>query len=98
MVLGEGVNLPHFFLKIQQLRLNAMDVYKNLSGQSNVKAYEFTDYSITVQFSDGYYYLYSTSKAGLDNVIQMKSLAKNGKGLNSFINKNVKKLYDKKWK
>lgn len=75
-----------------------MDVYKNLSGQSNIKEYEFTDYSITVMFSDGDYYLYSTSKAGLNNIIQMKSLALSGRGLNSFINKNVKKLYDKKWK
>jgi hypothetical protein len=80
------------------MRLNPMDAYKNLSGQSNVKAYELTDYSITVLFNDGDYYLYSTNKIGLSNLTQMKSLAAKGSGLNSFINKNVRKLYDKKWK
>ena len=75
-----------------------MERYKNLSGSSGVSAYEIGTDSITVQFNDGWYYLYTNGSAGSGNISQMKQLAIAGRGLNSFINTHVKKLYESKWR
>ncbi len=71
--------------------------YKNLGGNSNVRAYEIGSDSITVQFGDGSIYLYNYQSAGRDNVERMKSLAIAGRGLNSFIMRYAKKSYASKW-
>lgn len=78
-----------------------MQLYKNLSGQSGVIAYEIGNDSIDVKFreisKDGSStYKYSRSHTGLHHVEQMKRLATAGLGLNSYINKNVRKLYASK--
>ena len=72
-----------------------MEIYHNLSGHSNVAAFEIgTDY-ITVQFKGTVrVYNYSYRKAGVINVENMKRLARSGSGLNSYINSNTKALYD----
>jgi len=72
-----------------------METYKNLGGNSNVIAYEIGSDSITVQFGDGSTYLYTYQSAGQSNIEHMKTLAIAGSGLNSFIMRNVKKLYVK---
>jgi hypothetical protein len=74
-----------------------MTPYKNLSGASNVVAYEIAADSITVQFRPHNFYLYTTQSVGLSNLEQMKQLANRGFGLNSFINLRVKELYVRKW-
>jgi len=74
-----------------------MERYKNLSGNSSVVAYEIEEDSITVKFSDSMQYKYSNASAGSQNITQMKNLAILGRGLNSFIMKNVKKNYSSKW-
>lgn len=76
--------------------LNKMETYKNLNGDSGITGYEIGYDQITVEFKDGSAYLYTNSSAGSNNIEQMKTLARNGKGLNSFINKYVRKLYAKK--
>jgi hypothetical protein len=73
-----------------------MDHYKNLGGNSNVTAYEIGNESIAVQFGDGSVYSYTYLSAGRDNIEHMKELAIAGQGLNSFINRVVKKLYASK--
>lgn len=72
-----------------------MQSYANASGESNVRAYEVAEdlRSITVEFSDGSRYLYTAESAGEANVRQMASLAAAGRGLNSFINRVVRKMY-----
>lgn len=70
--------------------------YKNLGGNSGVSAYEIGAESITVQFSSGAVYLYTYKSAGNSNIEKMKSLAVAGKGLNSFIMRNVRKGYESK--
>ena len=75
-----------------------METYKNLGGESGIKAYEIGSDSITVQFYDGSAYVYDYQSAGLENVEQMKRLAIAGEGLNSFIAQNVKKDYAAKLK
>ena len=72
--------------------------YANLHGASAVVAYEIDSDSITVKFSDGWLYSYTHQSAGVTNVEGMKELAARGRGLNSFINTNVKKAYSKKFR
>lgn len=71
-----------------------VNVYLNLGGNSSVRAYEILPYSIRVQFNNGKWYSYSYSKAGRTHVENMKVLANDGVGLCSYIQRNVKYLYD----
>ena len=73
-----------------------MTKYKNLNGNSGVKAYEINSESIVVQFNDLSVYEYSVESVGKYNFDKMKELAEKGRGLNSFINRQVKKLYSQK--
>lgn len=75
-----------------------MERYKNLGGNSSVIAYEIEPDSITVQFNDGWLYLYTTQSAGSGNVTEMHHLAAAGQGLNSFISRVVRKRYARKWR
>lgn len=70
-----------------------MKAYKNIGGDSGVSAYEDGADFIRVKFKDGAIYVYTNASAGTQNIEQMKKLAANGDGLNSFINRNVKKKY-----
>lgn len=72
-----------------------MERYKNRGGDSGVSAYEIGADYITVKFSGTFrIYTYSYRKAGSVHVEKMKMLAQSGRGLNSYINKYVKNLYD----
>ena len=73
-----------------------MERYANRSGDSNVIAFESIDSSIKMQFRDRTVYLYTAQSAGAQNVEEMKRLAQQGRGLNSFINRRVKKAYASK--
>ena len=73
-----------------------MERYKNLGGDSGVVAYEIGGDSIKVEFSDGSLYLYNFGSAGHNNIEKMKELAIAGRGLNTFINTNVRKQYASK--
>jgi hypothetical protein len=73
-----------------------MERYRNTSGNSGVYAYEIGHDFIRVKFwgtTNIYTYSYG-GKAGPIHVDNMKILARNGSGLNSYINKHVKYLYD----
>jgi hypothetical protein len=72
-----------------------MDNYKNLGGDSGISKYEILNDAIKIKFSTGAIYIYSNLSAGTNNIEKMKSLAKTGKGLNSFIMKNVRTKYVK---
>lgn len=74
-----------------------MQRYENRSGQSGVYAYEIGIDNIHVQFKDGKTYVYSYASAGSSNIESMKSLARAGRGLNSFINSHVKHRYERKY-
>ena len=75
-----------------------MTSYANVSGKSNVRAYEVAgDYrSITVEFRDGSRYRYTADSVGEGNLERMRHLAWAGLGLNSFINRHVRKMYASK--
>jgi hypothetical protein len=72
-----------------------MERCSDTDRDSGVAAYEIgTDY-IRVQFSGtSHTYTYSYRKAGSTHVENMKQLARNGSGLNSYINRHTKYLYD----
>lgn len=74
-----------------------MQPYKNLSGQSEVIAYENGDDYIKVQFATGYWklYTYTNMSAGSSVIEHMQLLAENGQGLKSYISKN-KPIYASK--
>jgi len=77
----------------------AMKPYADLDHDSGVEAFSYTEESIVVKFKSGTsrYYEYTYTSAGSSNVEQMKMLAECGDGLNSFINKNVRKGYSNNW-
>jgi hypothetical protein len=74
---------------------NTMERYTNLGGDSGVSAYEIGTEFIMVKFSGtSRTYIYSNRKAGSTHVENMKRLARSGNGLNSYINRYTKFLYD----
>lgn len=71
-----------------------MIAYKNRRGDSGIAAYNIGLDFIDVQFfNTTKIYQYSYRSAGSQNIEQMKKLATDGCGLNSFIMKNVKDRY-----
>lgn len=70
--------------------------YKNLGGDSGVEQFEIGDDWIRVIFDSGAEYLYTAYSAGSENITEMKRLAHEGEGLNSFIMLNVAKDYESK--
>lgn len=75
-----------------------MTEYANLNGNSNVKAFSIGDDYIVVEFNSGQWtvYTYTYASAGSADIEQMKSLAVQGSGLNSFIGKNKPAYASKK--
>jgi len=72
-----------------------MENYSDTGGNSGISAYEIGADYVSVQFSNtGKVYTYSYAKAGKYHVDQMKILARSGSGLNSYIMRNVKSLFD----
>lgn len=72
-----------------------MEKYRNIGGDSGVTGYEIGKDFIKVWFNRKWY-LYTYASAGSQNIEQMKKLAAAGNGLNSFINKHVRKDYESK--
>ncbi len=73
-----------------------MEKYKNAGGNSGIEAYEIGPDSVTVRFTDGVSYCYTTDSAGEENISEMKELAVLGSGLNSFIMHNCKHDYERR--
>ncbi len=72
-----------------------MERYRNSGRDSGVSSYEIGADYILVQFSGkSRVYSYSYRRAGEHHVENMKGLARGGSGLNSYINRYVKNLYD----
>ena len=73
-----------------------MKTYKDLNRDSGVAKYEYGTNFIRVKFKTGSVYLYTYRSAGQNHIEQMKTLADIGDGLNSYINKYVRKAYEAK--
>lgn len=70
--------------------------YKNLSGNSGVKAYDVGDDFIIVAFVTGDTYRYDYVIPGQEHVENMKYLAEEGFGLSTYLSKAVKGKYARK--
>ena len=66
---------------------------ENLNGNSGVVAYEILRESLVVEFRHGGKYVYDYDSTGREHVEEMKVLALEGRGLATYINKNVRTLY-----
>jgi hypothetical protein len=73
-----------------------MQRYSNLGGDSNVNSFEIAPDSITVEFNGGATYLYTVASTGAAEISEMKRLALNGQGLNSYIGRVIKKRFARK--
>ncbi len=73
-----------------------MERYKAIDGDSGIIAYENGNDYIRVQFSTGTIYRYTYKSAGSHNIERMKALARSGDGLNTYINTNIRKMYERK--
>ncbi|GHA48512.1 hypothetical protein GCM10007103_31750 [Salinimicrobium marinum] len=71
-----------------------MKTYGNLSGTSGVTAYEIEDEGILVEFNRDKIYRYTYTSAGRGAVEMMKTLAQQGRGLSTYISRNVKERYE----
>ncbi|MCD9521553.1 hypothetical protein GLP21_10380 [Photobacterium carnosum] len=76
-----------------------MTPYMNRNDNSNIEAYEIDGDSITVKFMSGrwQYYLYTSQKPGPIVVEKMQDLAREGRGLNSYISRVVRTNFERKW-
>jgi hypothetical protein len=74
----------------------SVERYGNLSGNSGVVAYEIGDDHIKVGFRGGRVYTYTYQSAGRGDVEQMKSLARAGQGLSTFISRVVRSRFASK--
>jgi len=72
-----------------------MERYRNLDGNSSVAEFDIGSDYIVVKFSDGKPYRYTYRSAGSNKVEEMKRLAKQGFGLNSYIMRFAKYDYEK---
>lgn len=71
-----------------------MPRYRDVDDDSGVYAYEIGDNYIDVEFKGGATYRYSCRSIGAANLQTMMRLAQAGEGLNSFIQRRVKKGYE----
>jgi hypothetical protein len=73
-----------------------MTRYPNIQGQSGVIAYEITADSIRIRFRSGDEYLYTYTRPGKVDVERMKTLARQGHGLSTYISQVVKGRFEEK--
>lgn len=72
----------------------AFEPYRNLSGESGVTAYAIAPDAIHVRFvHDDHTYIYNYAEPGREDVERMKTLALAGRGLATYISRNVKSRY-----
>lgn len=72
-----------------------MEKYNNISGQSDIEAFEIGENFIIIKLSKtGEDYVYSYENTGKTKVEKMKSLASRGSGLWRYIITNARKVHD----
>jgi hypothetical protein len=71
--------------------------YGNDDHETGVVAYNTASDSITVKFREKGYYKYTIKSAGATAIRKMKSLARQGSGLTTFISQHAHDRYESKW-
>jgi len=68
--------------------------YANFDGDSGISNYEIIGSAIIIEFVDAKYrYVYNHAKPGPEHVKVMMALAKQGRGLATYINQHVGSSY-----
>lgn len=67
--------------------------YGNRDGRSGVVSYAMVGSGIAVRFVDGAVYLYDHDCPGPAHVARMRALARDGKGLSTYISRRVGRRY-----
>ncbi|MFD2871555.1 hypothetical protein ACFS5N_03675 [Mucilaginibacter ximonensis] len=75
-----------------------MQTYNADGHEAGVIAYEIGRNSISIKFRDGSVYRYTNKSAGAAAIAEMKTLAKRGEGLTTYINQHVREHYQAKLK
>jgi hypothetical protein len=70
-----------------------MAPYANSNGNSGITAYEIQRDAIVIEFRHGGRYIYDYDTTGREHVEEMKVLALEGRGLATYISKNVRDTY-----
>ena len=70
-----------------------MRLYGNSSGNSGVKAYAIRQGAIEVEFVNGQAYLYDDAHTGPARIRRMQRLARAGRGLSTYISREVRQAY-----
>ncbi|QOY94013.1 hypothetical protein IM543_21270 [Massilia sp. UMI-21] len=73
-----------------------MHRYRNMSGDSGVVAYDIGQDAITIEFRGGERYLYTERSAGAENIARMQELAREGRGLSTFVSQHIRARYARK--
>ncbi len=73
-----------------------MERYGNLSGDSGVVGYEIRRGEIVVAFINDGKYRYTKASAGAHHIASMQRLARNGRGLSTYISQEKPK-YAERW-
>ncbi|MEP6485587.1 MAG: hypothetical protein ABJB01_14140 [Rudaea sp.] len=73
-----------------------MPHYENHGRETGVVDYEIGRGSIIVTFGGGDKYLYTNKSAGARNIARMQQLARDGRGLSTFISQHVHDRYARK--
>jgi hypothetical protein len=85
---------------MQPIGVKVVDVpmtsYSNHSGNSGVIAYKIEPDRIIIQFAGGDSYVYTYRRPGKTAVEQMKVLAMEGRGLSTYISREVRDKYEAK--
>jgi len=67
--------------------------YLDLSGDGGIEGFIISPNAIAILFDNGFWYTYNYARPGKEHVEEMKRLARLGKGLKTYINKNVRNNY-----
>jgi len=70
-----------------------MQRYGDRDGDSGIARYAIAADAIVVEFTDGGTYRYDGTRPGLAHVAEMQRLAREGRGLNTYINRFVRGNY-----
>jgi len=73
-----------------------MEQYRNKEGHSGVTAYKIEPEGILVEFNHDAAYRYTYASAGKKTIEKMKNLAKEGKGLSTYISRDVRDKFEEK--
>ena len=72
--------------------------YADIGSDSGIDSYAYGEDFVQIKFKTGEVFEYTTKSAGSANIKKLIKLAEAGDGLNTFLSRNVRKKYSRKWR